>query len=141
MKVKDIMTTEPFCCSASDTVQTVAWNMKEQDVGSLPVVSDQESLKLEGIVTDRDLCCMVLAEGKDPSTRVEEAMTRNPASCGPDDDVESCAKIMQEHQVRRVPVVDEEGRCIGIVAQADLALRAEPEKVHKTVALISRRAA
>lgn len=139
MKVKDIMKPDPLCCSPSDTVESAARKMKEKDVGSLPVIADSESRKLEGIVTDRDLCCNVIAEGKDPGTTfVVEAMTRYPATCGPDDDVDTCAKIMQDHQVRRVPVVSCEGSVIGVVAQADMALRAKPKEVAKTVAEISK---
>ena len=139
MKVKDIMKPDPFCCSPSDTVESAARKMKEKDVGSLPVIADSESRKLEGIVTDRDLCCSVVAEGRNPETTfVVEAMTRNPATCGPDDDVDACAKIMQDRQVRRVPVVSYDGSVIGVVAQADMALRAEPKEVAKTVAEISK---
>ena len=65
-------------------------------------------------------------------------MTANPVTCGPDESLEACARIMQEHQVRRVPVVDEQGRCIGIVAQADLAPNADSKQVHRTLAEISK---
>ena len=138
MRVKDIMTPEPYCCAIFEPVQNAARMMKEWDVGSLPVVADQHSWKLKGIVTDRDLCT-VLAEDKDAAmTPVEEVMTRDPATCGPEDDVDTCAKIMQEHQVRRVPVVDDLGNCIGIVAQADLALKGKLRQVSETVAEISK---
>ena len=139
MKVKDIMKQDLFCCSASDSLQDAARTMKVNDVGSLPVVTDQQSRRLEGIVTDRDLCCRALADGKDPgATPVEEAMTRNPITCRPEDDVDTCAKIMQENQVRRVPVVADDGSCIGVVAQADLALHSKPQMVGKVVAEISK---
>jgi len=138
MRVKEIMTPEPYCCAVFEPVLNAARMMKEWDVGSLPVVADQHSWKLKGIVTDRDLCT-VLAEDKDGATTpVEEVMTRDPATCGPEDEVDSCAKIMQEHQVRRVPVVDDQGNCIGIVAQADLALKGKLRQVSETVAEISK---
>ena len=139
MKVKDIMKQDPLCCSASDTVQEAARTMNVNDVGSLPVVTDQQSRRLDGIVTDRDLCCRVLADGKDAGTTpVKEAMTRNPMTCRPEDDVDTCAKIMQENQVRRVPVVADNGACVGVVAQADLALHTKPQTVGKVVAEISK---
>jgi CBS domain-containing protein len=139
MKVKNVMTKEVVCCTPSDSVQTVARIMKGRDVGAVPVVSDQESRRLVGIVTDRDLCCTVIAGGKAPEvTSVRESMTPNPFTCGPEDTLEDCEKLMQKHRVRRVPVVDERGRCVGIITQADIALHASPEKVRKTVAEISR---
>ncbi|MBI4459849.1 MAG: CBS domain-containing protein [Acidobacteria bacterium] len=139
MKVKELIQREPFCCSVTDTVQEAAKLMKVNDIGSLPVVSDQQLRKLEGIVTDRDLCCRTLAEGKDPATTlVEAAMTPDPVTCKPEDDVEDCSKMMQEKQVRRVPVVNDSGSCIGVVAQADIALHAKPKKVGELVAEISK---
>ena len=138
MKVRQIMTPEPLCCAIFEPVQNAARMMKEWDVGSLPVVADQRSYRLRGIVTDRDLCT-VLAEGTDPATTpVEKVMTSHPATCKSDDDVDNCAKVMQEHQVRRVPVVDDQGNCIGIVAQADLALKGKLRQVSETVAEISK---
>ncbi len=140
MKVKNIMTMDPFCCARSDTVDSAAWLMKEKDVGSLPIVTDHQSRRLTGVVTDRDLCCTMLIDSKDPKTTlVGEVMTPDPVACGPEDDLDSCAQIMQEHQIRRVPVVDNHGCCIGVVAQADLALWANPQQVYKTVAQISKR--
>ena len=138
MRVKEIMTPEPYCCAILEPAQNAARMMKDWDVGSLPVVADQHSWKLKGIVTDRDLCA-VLVEGKDPGTiPVAAVMTRDPATCKPEDDADSCAKIMQEHQVRRVPVVDDQGNCIGIVALADLALKGKRRHVSETVAEISK---
>jgi CBS domain-containing protein len=138
MKVREIMTPEPFCCIGFESVQNVARVMKEWDVGALPVVADPRSLRVRGIVTDRDLCT-ALARGADPAkTPVEQVMTSDPATCQMEDDVESCAEIMRERQVRRVPVVDEHGHCIGIVAQADLALRGKLRDVVETVVEISK---
>jgi CBS domain-containing protein len=114
--------------------------MKDRDVGCLPVVTIEEPRRLQGVVTDRDLCCaMLAAEGREAdATWIEDVMTANPATCRPDDTVDACARIMQLQQIRRVPVVDDQGRCVGIVAQADLALHAEPKQVHRTLAEISK---
>ena len=139
MKVKEVMSLNPACCTPDDTAQNVANIMCNRNVGSIPVVVDQQSRGLVGMITDRDLCCRVLAQGLDAkSTRIKEFVTYNPAVCRDGENVEQCERLMQEHQVRRVPVVDKENRVIGIVAQADLALKDRPERVHKTVAEISK---
>src|SRR5215475_2529757 len=139
MKVKEIMSVKTACCTADDNVQTVAKMMCELNVGSIPVVTDQQSRALLGVITDRDLCCRVLAHGLDSkSTRIQEFVTYNPATCRDGENVEQCERLMQEHQVRRIPIVDRDNRVIGIVAQADLALKDKPERVHKTLAEISK---
>ncbi len=139
MKVREIMTSNPACCVPGDTAQKVARILREQNIGSLPVVDDQQSQKLVGIITDRDLCCSVVADGLDPkTTTIERFVTPEPFTCRDGENLENCERAMQEHQVRRIPVVDGEGRCIGIVAQADLALKDKPDRVHKTVSEISK---
>jgi CBS domain-containing protein len=139
MKIKEIMSPSPACCTADDTVQNVAKMMCDMNVGSIPVVVDHQSLSLVGMITDRDLCCRVLAHGLDAkSTKIQEFVTYNPAICRDAENVENCERLMQEHQVRRIPVVDKENHVIGIVAQADLALKDKAERVHKTVAEISK---
>jgi CBS domain-containing protein len=142
MKVRDVMTSDPVCCIPSDTTQRAAQVLRDQDIGSVPVVADQESRKLIGIITDRDICCSIVAEGLDPrSTIIEKYISEQPVTCREGDNLDQCERAMQEHQIRRIPVVDGEGRCLGIVAQADLALKDKPEKVTKTVAEISKPAA
>ncbi|HEX6466581.1 MAG TPA: CBS domain-containing protein [Terriglobales bacterium] len=137
MKVKEVMTADPVCCRLSDTAQEVAKVLRDEDIGSVPIVSQDR--KLEGIITDRDLCCTIVAEGLDPQTTpVNNYVTRNPVACRADDDLEDCEKSMQKNQIRRMPVVDDQQRCIGMVAQADLVLREEPKKVQETVAEISK---
>jgi len=113
--------------------------MCDHNVGSIPIVFDQESRKLVGVITDRDSCCSVVADGLDPkSVTVEKFMTLNPVTCREGENVENCERLMQEHQIRRMPIVDGEERVIGIIAQADLALKDKPERVSKTVAEISK---
>jgi CBS domain-containing protein len=139
MKVREIMSPNPACCTPDDSVQHVAKMMCDLNVGSIPVVVDPQSRFLVGIITDRDLCCRVLAHGLDAkSTRIQEYVTYNPAVCRDGENVEQCERLMQEHQVRRIPVIDKDTHLIGILAQADLALRDKPERVHKTVAEISK---
>jgi CBS domain-containing protein len=124
MKAGELMSAQPACCTPSDTVQDAAGLMRECDCGCIPVVEDKESNRLVGVITDRDITCRCTAEGKGPKTPVREAMSRDPKTCGPDDDVEAVEKIMADSQVRRVPVMDDQGRCVGMIAQADLALNA-----------------
>jgi CBS domain-containing protein len=92
-----------------------------------------------GIITDRDLCCSVVAKGLDPkNTAIQSYMHQSPVACRDGENLDSCERMMQTHQIRRIPVVDGDGRVIGIVSQADLALKDKAEKVSKTVAEISR---
>src|SRR5215469_16268898 len=128
MKVREGMTPNPICCLATDSAQKVAAILRKQDVGSIPVVTDHESRKLIGIITDRDLCCSVVADGLDPKkTAIEKFVTLNPIACREGENLTHCETLMQEHRVRRIPIVDGDGRLIGIVSQAGLALKDKPE--------------
>jgi CBS domain-containing protein len=130
MRVKDVMTQHPICCYASDSAQSVAKAFRDEDIGSLPVIADGESNQLEGIITDRDLCCTIVAEGLDPrTTPIAAYVRRNPITCRAEHSLDACERLMQMHQVRRVPVIDQRGCCIGMVSQADLArLNHEPAR-------------
>lgn len=140
MKCSDIMTSEPACCLPSEPVQTAAQLMKSQDVGPIPIVDDDRSRTLIGIVTDRDLAIRVVAAGLNPRmTLVQEVMTSGAIACRQDDDVRNALRAMEEYQLRRIPVVDDSGRLVGIIAQADIATRInEPEKTAEVVEEISR---
>ena len=123
-KCSEVMTREPACCEPGQSIGEVAGIMKREDVGSVPVVESHEDRKLIGIVTDRDLVVKVLAGGTDVQrATVRDAMTANPASCREDDPVDKAVKLMSEKQVRRMPIVDAQGRLAGIIAQADVATR------------------
>jgi CBS domain-containing protein len=121
MKASDIMTTDPTCCSPSTTAQEAARMMLENDCGSLPVCERDGYDRIIGMVTDRDLAVRILAQGKPPQSPIREAMSSRVVSCRPDDDLDRVEQLMAEHQVRRLPVVDTQGRCVGMIAQADLA--------------------
>jgi CBS domain-containing protein len=139
MKIREIMSRDPACCVPSDSAQTVAKMLCDRNIGSMPVVANQQLRELVGMITDRDLCCSVVAEGRDPkTTHIEKLVSLPPLSCREGANVEICESLMQEHQVRRIPIVDAEDRVIGIVSQADLALKDKPERVSKTVAEISK---
>ena len=139
MKIKEVMSENPVCCLATDSAQSVARTMCDRNIGSIPVVSDHESKQLLGMITDRDLCCSVIAAGLDPKTTpIQKFITAKPITCRDGENVDHCERAMQEHQVRRIPVVDGQDHVIGIVSQADLALKGKPEHLSKTVAEISK---
>lgn len=139
MRAQEIMTENPACCTPDDTVERAAKLMADVDCGCLPVVGDLESKEIVGVVTDRDLACRCLGEGKGAETQVAEVMSASPSCCTPESDIDEVERIMTERQVRRVPVVDENNCCVGMIAQADLA-RADRESsrdVRRTVEQIS----
>src|SRR5687768_16548917 len=116
VKAGELMSAQPACCTPGDTVQEAARLMCECDCGCIPVVDDKDSNRLVGVITDRDIACRCTAEGKGPKTQVKDTMTRDPNSCRPEDDLELVEKIMIEEQVRRVPVIDDRGLRVGIIA-------------------------
>ncbi len=121
---QEIMTENPQCCLADDRVYTIAQRMQSENVGSLPVVENHQTRKLIGIVTDRDLALLVVGASRDATnTCVSDVMTSDPVACHPDDDLDTTLEVMSNHQIRRIPVVDMEGRVVGIIAQADVATR------------------
>jgi CBS domain-containing protein len=142
MKCKEIMTENPVCCLPGDTVDQAAQLMKDDNVGSIPVVADQKTKRLLGIITDRDLAVKVVAQARQISAvTVEEVMTRDPVTCHADDDFQKVVEAMEKHQVRRIPVVDDNNQIVGIIAQADVAVRArEPETTAEVVEEISKSA-
>jgi CBS domain-containing protein len=121
MNTREIMTADPACCTPEQTVREAARLMREYDCGCAPVVDDLRTRRLIGVVTDRDLAVRTLADGKGPETLVREVMSEEASCCTPEDDLREVERVMVERQVRRVPIVDGAGACVGIVAQADLA--------------------
>jgi len=118
-KVHEVMTDRPRCVTPETSVSEAARLMKSDDVGSLPVLEDD---RLTGIVTDRDIVIQAVAEEKDPrGMPVREVASREVVTIGPEEDLSEALKLMASHQVRRIPVVDEDSRLVGIVAQADIA--------------------
>lgn len=132
------MTSDPSYCLPSDSVYTAAQIMKREDVGPVLVVSGAGEKRPVGIVTDRDLAIKVVGEGRDGnSTRIDEVMSPSPVTCRDDEDISAAIRKMSEHQVRRMPIVDDSGRLVGIVSQADVARYAEEEEVGEMVEEIS----
>lgn len=138
-KCHEVMTKDPVCCLPNDSVAKAAELMKNENIGSILVIENEQSQTLVGIVTDRDLALKVVAGALDAnSTTVETVMTQKVVTCHPDDDLQTALNAMSEHQLRRIPVVDNDNKILGIIAQADVATRVdEPEKTGEMVKEIS----
>ena len=132
--IRDAMTEDPRSIGASASVVEAARLMREEHIGSLPVTDDEQ---LVGMVTDRDITTRVVAESADPkTTSVGDVYSRDLISVEPDKDLDDALRLMARHQVRRLPVV-ENGRLVGIVAQADIALRDNEKRTGQLVEAIS----
>ena len=137
MKAREIMTANPRTVTPDTNLPEVARLMQQEDVGIVPVV-DGGSQSLVGVVTDRDIAIRVVAEGRDPSSvRVSEIMSTNVRTCREDDDVDQVMDVMGQEQVRRIPIVDDRGSLVGIIAQADVVREANDHKAERTVEQIS----
>ena len=140
MKAQDIMTPHPVCVTPETRIQEAAQMMRDQDIGMLPVIENDGSKHLVGVVTDRDIAIRHVAEGHGSSDcPVKEAMSEKVTTASPGADVNEVLKLMSREQVRRIPIVDERGDLVGVVAQADLVLHAEDDrKVERTIEEISK---
>ncbi|MFN2564851.1 MAG: CBS domain-containing protein [Gemmatimonadaceae bacterium] len=139
MKIQEIMTKDPTTVTPGTTVRDAAKLMQREDTGILPVVESEGSKRLVGVVTDRDIAIRVIAAGRDANTRVSDVMTSDRlATLRPDADVDDVMDTMADQQVRRVPIVDDRGTLVGIVAQADVVRKARDDsKAERTVERIS----
>lgn len=138
MRVREVMTSDPVCCIADTPLPAVAKMMLDNDCGEIPVVEDKASKLPIGVVTDRDIVCRIVAKGINPQgTIAAECMTKPCVTVTPDISIEECCKILEENQIRRVPVVDEHGSCIGIVALADIALQTTKNSAGEVVKEVS----
>lgn len=127
MKCREVMTENPACCLPDDNVGQAARTMRRERVGSIPVVTDELNKELIGIITGRDLAYKVVGESRDPiRTRVCDVMTRAIIACRDEDDVITALLAMEEHQVRRVPVLDDAGRIVGMIAEGDVSVCVTP---------------
>jgi CBS domain-containing protein len=135
-KVREVMSDRPRCVSPDTPVSEAAQLMETEDVGALPVLDGEE---LAGMVTDRDIVIRAIAKGKDPrGLPVREVSTRDVVSIRGDEDLSEALKLMASYKVRRLPVVDDGNRLIGVLAQADAALEANEKAVGQMVEAISR---
>ena len=134
-RIRDIMTSNPSTVEPDKTVVDAARIMKQEDAGVVPVT---ENGRLTGMVTDRDIAIRVVAEGKDPqSTTVQEVASKNLVTLDPEQELDEALRLMAQHQVRRLPVVEEDGRLVGIVAQADVARKGDDTQTGQVVQEIS----
>jgi len=138
-KCSDVMTKHPVCCLPDDSVIRVGQLMKNKNIGSIPVVQNELTRKLIGIVTDRDLALKIVAVGLDPRTVIaEDVMMHGMVTCHTDDNLDMVLDAMSLHQLRRIPVVDHDYRIVGIISQADVATRLNrPQKTAEVVKEIS----
>ena len=139
MKAREIMSKNPTCVTPETTLVDAARLMKDENIGVIPVVDSLDSRRLIGVVTDRDIAVRAVAEGRDGSTTsVGHIMTADVRTSGPDDSVNDVMALMGREQIRRVPIVDERGALVGIIAQADIVLEAKDDKkAERTVEKIS----
>jgi CBS domain-containing protein len=139
MRVRELMTDYPVCCDPQMLLGDVARLMVDHDCGDIPVVESGTSRRPIGVITDRDIVCRAVAEGRNPlELRAEDCMSTPVISVTPDTDIEDCCRAMEEHQIRRVPVVDEAGSCCGVVSQADIARAGSRKLAGEVVKEISR---
>jgi CBS domain-containing protein len=138
MKISDLMTETPQFCTPDDSIVDVAKMMAQHDVGMIPVCESRDTRKVNGVITDRDIVIRVIAEEKNPGdVSPNDIMTRDTIGCSPDDEIEKVQKLMEEHQVRRILAVDQDGSLVGVVALADLARAINEMDVGETVEAIS----
>jgi CBS domain-containing protein len=133
--VRDVMTENPRSITVDQPVVEAARIMRDEDVGLVPIV---EGDRLVGTVTDRDITVRVVAENRDPSsTTVREVASTDLVTVDPQQELDEALRLMAEHQVRRLPVVEEDGRLVGIVAQADVARHGDDRQTGQVVEKIS----
>ena len=140
MSIDNIMTRDPVCCTPDTPLQQVATLMLENDCGEIPIVNNLQERKLLGVITDRDIAVRAVAAGLDSATTATaDVMTDSVITVRENEDVHEACEKMEEYQIRRVPVVDAQGCVIGIVAQADIALKTNENEAGEVVRDVSQR--
>jgi CBS domain-containing protein len=135
-KLSEVMNTDVQTISPEATIEEAAQEMRDGDFGLVPVVEDEE---LIGVITDRDIAIRAVAEGRDPSTLVREVMSEGVVWASEDDSVEDAARVMSDHQIRRLPIVDADQHLVGIVSLGDFAVdSSDIEPVVEALSDISR---
>jgi CBS domain-containing protein len=136
-RARDVMTADPACCSPHTSIDQVAKMMIQNDCGEIPIVDAAN--RPVGVVTDRDIVCRIVAEGRNPlGYTAEQAMTSPVVSLQSDVTVDDVIATMESHQIRRVVVVDEGGACTGIIAQADVVTKGSGRKTAELMREVSR---
>jgi len=136
MQVREIMTDKPACCSPGTPLVEVAEMMVEQDCGEIPVCDEQG--KPVGVVTDRDIVCRLVAKGREPTeSTAQDCMSSPVVTVTPETAIEDCARLMEQYQLRRLPVVAEDGTCCAMIAQADLVIKGPRDTSMEVVSKVS----
>lgn len=139
MKARDLMTRNPESVTPEDSVRRAAQIMRDLNVGIVPVVDDRDSLRLRGVVTDRDIALRCVAEGRPQECRVGDVMTSDSLdTVSPDAEEDEVMGLMKRDQIRRIPVVEDGNRLVGIISQADLAVRLGPREPKAVEAVLER---
>ena len=134
---RDVMTTNPACCTPETPLEQVAKLMIQHDCGEIPVIDSAELVI--GVITDRDIVCRVVAQGKNPLAYTAEICMSDPVvTVFEDTALDVVLATMEKHQIRRLPVVDNEGRCAGMISQSDVAWIGGEHQVAELVREISR---
>ena|SRR5690349_14100681 len=135
----DIMSAHPTCCTPDTPLERVAQLMVLQDCGEIPVVEDETRRLIVGVVTDRDIVCRIVAKGKNPLDHTAESCMSQPVvTVAEASTIEDVLRTLEQHQIRRVPVVNANDECVGIISQADLAWKGAAGDVATLVREVSR---
>lgn len=139
MRIKDMMSKNIASCTPEASLHECARLMKDHDCGMIPIVEGNGQMKPVGTITDRDIACRAVAEGKNPlEMKAHEIMSKNPVTINLNDEHEDAIELMEDNQIRRLIVVNDNGECQGILSQADLALNAPEDEVAEVVQQVSR---
>jgi len=137
-QVKDIMTVDPVCCLPTSSLKSVAQLMVQHDCGEIPVVYSMERTKVVGVITDRDIVVRSVAKGLNPlDLTAEDVMTTPAKIIKMDLSVADCCELMEDEQIRRLPVVDENENICGMVSLADIARKSEEFRLSEAIKHIS----
>jgi len=140
MKVKDIMTGNPVCCTPHTSLRDVARMMADSRCGEVPVVDNEQNKKVVGVITDRDICVRGVALEKDPATTEANFCMTSSVTCVSENmDAKECCRVMEENKVRRVPVIDGSGKCVGIVSLTDIANKLSDEEAGEVLHRVTKK--
>ena len=138
MQIRELMTETPTTVTRQSSLQEAAKKMKDHDCGALPVIGNEDGRRPIGIITDRDITVRIVAAGKNPlEQRVEDAMTESTVTVKPDSTDKEASRLMEENKIRRLVVVGDDGSCVGMVSQADIARRAPEGETAEVVSEVS----
>jgi CBS domain-containing protein len=136
---QNVMTPDPACCTPDTPLEDVARLMVRHDCGEIPVVDHPATRRPVGVVTDRDIVCRMVADGRNPiAYAAESCMSQPVVTVRKDASLDEILDTLEQHRIRRVLVVDDEGACVGIIAQADVAAEAPGKQVAELVREVSR---